>query len=487
MRLLTWVLYVALWAALVVATQFQHPLLPTEDEFYVPPPGFEAESPGTILRIRPTPNKLRNIYFAIDVDQLWQLMVRLTDQFGMPSAVVTSVIIPFNADPTKIVLYQMFVDLCSEECAPLIAMLEGALMATLSSQLEVLFIQLCLEKGWPVVVPDHGGVENQFPGGPQGAYATLDSIRGVLALGATTNILSEAQVVMWGYLGGSIPTIWALALQPKYAPELKTNLIGTIAGGVITNLSSAAWQNDGTPFAGIIAIAMGGYAKTYPQFDALLKQNMSPKHYHRFISLQTGCFFPNVMKFVGVQFFLGKKPWIKDGWDFLNNEVCKQIFAENLMPLDDEGPMPETPVLIYHGYHDELLPHKDCALLVDLWCRRGIKSLEFLSDYTSDHMIGVVLGVPLAITWMSDRFAGKPPVEGCVKLNKLSFMRYPGAMRETLELLKRTGGHYLGRNVGLATNVLIDAVKRFIRYGVDHGKGAAHKASRRMLDWYYER
>lgn len=36
---------------------------PSRDEFYTPSPGFEYATPGTILKIRPTPRAVRNLLF----------------------------------------------------------------------------------------------------------------------------------------------------------------------------------------------------------------------------------------------------------------------------------------------------------------------------------------------------------------------------------------------------------------------------------------
>ena len=41
---------------------------------------------------------------------------------------------------------------------------------------------------------------------------------------------------MWGYSGGTVATGWAAALQPTYAKELKSNLIGAAMGGFVTNI-----------------------------------------------------------------------------------------------------------------------------------------------------------------------------------------------------------------------------------------------------------
>ena len=76
----------------------------------------------------------------------------------------------------------------------------------------------------------------------------------------------------WGYSGGSLASGWAAALQPKYAPELKKNLIGAALGGFVTNITATAEATDGTLFAGLVPNALSGLANEYR-----IQRNTLPK------------------------------------------------------------------------------------------------------------------------------------------------------------------------------------------------------------------
>ena len=67
-----------------------------------------------------------------------------------------------------------------------------------------------------------------------------------------------------GYSGGTIAAGWAATLQPKYAPELKKNLIGAALGGFV--ITATAEATDGTLFAGLIPNALNGLANEFPDF-----------------------------------------------------------------------------------------------------------------------------------------------------------------------------------------------------------------------------
>ena len=71
---------------------------------------------------------------------------------------------------------------------------------------------------------------------------------------------------MWGYSGGTIVAGWAATLQPKYAQELKKNLIGAALGGFVINITATAEATDGTLFAGLIPNALNGLANEFPDF-----------------------------------------------------------------------------------------------------------------------------------------------------------------------------------------------------------------------------
>ena len=68
------------------------PLLPSEDPFYQPPPGYRHALPGTVLRSR----DVELAYFGLIPQRVTatQLLYRTTDTNGKPEAAVTTVVVP---------------------------------------------------------------------------------------------------------------------------------------------------------------------------------------------------------------------------------------------------------------------------------------------------------------------------------------------------------------------------------------------------------
>lgn len=78
-------------------------LLPSEDAFYQPPRGFENEELGAILRARQLPGKLQAFnLFKEEIASAYQLLYRIANSFGEPEAMVTTVLVPRNADSTQL-------------------------------------------------------------------------------------------------------------------------------------------------------------------------------------------------------------------------------------------------------------------------------------------------------------------------------------------------------------------------------------------------
>ena len=119
----------------------------------------------------------------------------------------------------------------------------GAPWSTVATQIDMALMVPMLKQGYYVVSPDYEGPKSTFTVGRQSGKATLDSIRAILKSNKFTGIKSDAKVAMWGYSGGSLASGWAAALQPKYAPELKKNLIGAALGGFVTNITATAEAN----------------------------------------------------------------------------------------------------------------------------------------------------------------------------------------------------------------------------------------------------
>lgn len=423
-------------------------LTPSEDDFYSLPDGYEDKEPGTILKIRKPPQQLRGIYFPILVKGAWQALVRTTDSHGNATAIVTTIIEPFNADPSKVVSYQVMQDSASINCSPSYSFLYGASMNTVFAQLEMYIIDVALMKGWYVVIPDYEGPKAAFTAGKQSGQSTLDSIRAALKTTNITGINEDAKVAMWGYSGGTVATGWAAALQPTYAKELKSNLIGAAMGGFVTNITSTAEGVEGTIFAGLTASAVAGLTNEYPQLKSMVSKLLRPSKLAAYNKAQTLCFLPSIVTFAFQKFFTGPNRYIDEGWALFKDPTIKKIIAENTLALKKGDPVPEIPLFVFHGELDKIVAYKDAVRTYNNWCEWGIDSYEFAIDETTGHVTELIEGTPAAIAWLTKMFNGERPVKGCKSTKRFTNLLYPGANTSVANMLSGSVKTVLGENFG---------------------------------------
>ncbi|KMU83306.1 lipase 8 [Coccidioides immitis H538.4] len=116
------VLYLCALAAHAIPPPLEargRPVLPEKDPFYIPPEGYEKAAPGEILRSREVPYPIAAFTtFRINLAGAYQLLYRSSDNFGKPTATVTTVLVPHKADYNKVVSYQVAEDAASINCAP---------------------------------------------------------------------------------------------------------------------------------------------------------------------------------------------------------------------------------------------------------------------------------------------------------------------------------------------------------------------------------
>ncbi|EUA72347.1 secretory lipase family protein, partial [Mycobacteroides abscessus] len=96
------------------------------------------------------------------------------------------------------------------------------------------------------------------------AHAVLDAVRGMHGMRAD---LVDAPMVMDGYSGGAIATVWAAQEQPTYAPELRFS--GAVAGGTPTDYALLYRSMNGALGSGLFAAATIGQAREYPSMVEL--------------------------------------------------------------------------------------------------------------------------------------------------------------------------------------------------------------------------
>lgn len=446
-----WVLYLflVLWVTALPAIVWK----PSEDEFYTEPKGFESAKPGDILRSRKTPYPVRSIGVELNIKNSWQLLVRSTNQVGKPSVIVATVLEPYNADKNKVVSYQVAEDAASGDCAPSYSLYKGASFNTLIAQLESIFFNLALQKGYFVVLPDYEGLDAQFTAAHQAGQATLDAVRAALNSEKITGIDKGAKLALWGYSGGSIAAGWGAALQPTYAPDLNSSLVGAAMGGVVTNLTSAVLELDNSIFAGLGASGLVGLAKVHPEIRIALEHIFDERILKRLDFAAKNCMLPTLLEFAQVSFFTGNESWSKTGDDIFNDPNVKPVLDYNTLALNKLSAMPEIPMMVYHGALDEVIPFLSAQRIYENWSEWGIKSLEFNVDLSAEHILGMVSGAPMAISWIEKRFNGEPPVKGSVKTSRLSNALYPNMDSSLWTMVKEAASAFFGQEVGPTTNV----------------------------------
>lgn len=439
-----------LWTVTVCA-QFIKPMAPSEDSFYSTPSNISDYRNGEIINFRPAPGMIRSVYAPANIKNAWQLLVRSEDSRGKASAVVTTVLEPFDADSKKVVSYQAAQDSSTNDCSPSYSILFNAPMKTILLQVEMVLIQTALAKGWYVNLPDHEGLKGAFTAGIQSGKATIDSLRAALNSENITGINPAAKAGLWGYSGGTIASGWAASIQPKYAPELRENLVGAAMGGWVTNITLTAEVTDGTIFGGFILNAVNGMLNEYPELQDILDKELEPKRVLAFKAALEKCLLSSIVNYMFLNFFSGKKPWIKSGWGFFKHSLVREIVKNNTVALYEDGPRPEIPLFVFHGKEDEVVPLSGAERGFTNYCKWGIDSFEFAVSDTSGHILEWAEGSGAALVWLDKMLSGEKPVEGCKKTVRSTNVLYPEADAQYRQLVHTLFSSIAGGEIGQNT------------------------------------
>ncbi|RCK63814.1 Lipase 1 [Candida viswanathii] len=406
---------------------------PEDDDFYTPPEGYEDAELGEILKIRNTPHRLASMFFPIDVENSWQLLIRSSDSFDNATAIVTTIIQPYNADPSKVLSYQTFEDLANINCSPSYGIQWVASISTVASQIDMTFMVPMLNNGYYIVTPDYEGPKSTFTVGRQSGHGTLDSIRAALHSGNLTGIDEDASVAMWGYSGGSLASGWAASLQPHYAPELEDNLIGVALGGFVTNITATAEATDGKLLAGLVPIALNGLGNEYDDFHEILYSAVRSNGTEELADGLNHCLIGGVIRYAFDDFLTGEDRLFPEDFGLLNDPVVNRTISENNLMNAPEDYVPRIPVFVYHGTLDAVVPIVNVKTTYERWCGWGIESFEFAEDLLNGHISETLVGAPAALTWLEGRFNGVEPVKGCQHTTRLMNFFYPNISQATYE------------------------------------------------------
>lgn len=370
------------------------PQHPDNDPFYAQPNPMPDVSPGTVLDSRPV--TIRALAIPVPV-RAWQLKYLSTDTKGEPAANIATVIQPLIQPPTaqrKLVSYQTAYDGLDADCAPSYAFTTG-INAPFYEEAAMLPLLLA---GHTVVSADYEGPEYQWTAGINSGHGVLDGIRAAQNFAPAGLKGAATPTAMWGYSGGALASQWANELAPDYAPEL--NLVGVAAGGVPADIEAIARAIDGGPLSGVYFGATVGLSRAYPEID--IDALLNDKGKAAFDNLGGMC----IAEFSVSYAFRSMSDHVTVP-ELLDVPAIKGIIAENTMGQREPG----SPTYIYQGTHDELAITPPVDDLVDTYC--GMGATVQYKKILGEHITTAGTGVPGALAYLKDRFAGRPAPSNC--------------------------------------------------------------------------
>uniref|UniRef100_A0A060T660 ARAD1B08712p n=1 Tax=Blastobotrys adeninivorans TaxID=409370 RepID=A0A060T660_BLAAD len=381
------------------------PLCPSQDPFYIPEDNFNVFPNGTILRWRRSVQVPALAVFKIDIEASYQLLYRTSDTHGNPIATVVTVLVPHDAANDKLLSYQVYEDSACLDCAPSYTIQYLSNPRGIISQVDMLTIVTALSEGWTVAIPDYEGPTAAFTAGMLSGQTTLDAIRAALHSEYITRLNSNSTVTLWGYSGGSIPSGWAIALQPTYAPELE--IAGAALGGVIQNITEVALAVNKGPSVGLIPAGILGICSQYPSLKSHIESQLSPESAWRFYEAANYCLPENIWYYAYEDWF----SYFQIGYKILEDDKISSLLNQNVLGQH----LPTTPLLIYHAVDDQIMPIEHVDNLVHHYCSNGV-SVHYFRELGADHFLETILGVPRAFRFIKDLMDGHT-ITGCLELN----------------------------------------------------------------------
>jgi hypothetical protein len=373
---------------------------PSDDPFYTPPDPLPPGDPGDVLRQREVDvhaEPLTQLPLPVDA---WQILYRSTSATGAANAVSGTVLVPrtpwpATRGPRPLVSYAVGTHGLGDSCAPSYKLRTG-------TENEIALIGQALLAGWAVVLTDYEGLgtpsQHTYAVGRSEGHAVLDAARAASRVPGA-GLSPSGPVGLFGYSQGGQATTFAGELAPSYAPEL--NLVGVATGGVPADLEAVARFNDGNVGFSLVLGAAVGYAAAYPDvpFTEILND--------------TGrATVPRVAKACTVE--LATIAPLRRLRDFVTvpDPLADPRWQARLADNRAGTRAPAAPVYLYHGTADELIPIAVGRQLRAQWCGLGV-SVRWQEIPLAEHILGVAVGGPAALTWLGDRFADKPLTSNC--------------------------------------------------------------------------
>ncbi|MFD0020284.1 lipase family protein [Streptomyces sp. NPDC058382] len=397
----------------------------TIPDFYNPPTELPSAN-GALIRQEPLPLGLS--IPGLDGRPMpgtaTRLMYKSTDSGGQPVAVTGAYIEPSAAwkggGARPLVAVASGTMGQGDQCAPSMALqypltLNGE---TVSVGYEALAIYRLLSAGTAVVVTDYVGLGttdrlHTYVNRVDEGHALLDAARAAHAVPGAS-ITPKSRTGLYGYSQGGGASASAAELQPSYAPDIE--LSGTYSGAPPADLTAVMKGIDGSALAGALAWSINGFAQADSDLRDVVEANVNAAGKAALKDASTMCVGDAILGYG----FAKSSKWTNSGKS-IGDVIAAEPRAQAALDKQRIGNLkPAGPVRLATGIQDDIVPHRQARQLAVDWCHKGANVtydaviLPNLGDkLLTNHVVPLITDQGEAISWLTDRLAGRPATSNC--------------------------------------------------------------------------
>jgi pimeloyl-ACP methyl ester carboxylesterase len=356
-------------------------------DFYTPPSPLPEAAPGTLLRSEPLSEALPAGASA------WRILYLSTDHTGAPVAVSGVVAAPAGeaAAPRPVLAWAHGTVGILPRCG---------VSHTSDPYQQTPAIDAMLREGHVVVATDYPGLST--PGlhpylvGPTAAHAVIDAVRAARVL----KVAAGPRFAVWGASQGGHAALWTAQLAGDYAPELE--LVAAAASAPATDLAGIVGARyDAKPGGVFISEVLYAWDRLYPGTE--LDEIIQPGRRARFERMATTC-FTTPAAFLLVGGVLTPREYLRR--DIREVEPWARLLRENT----PRGRI-RVPLLLTQGTADDVVPPSMTEAEAARRCGDG-ETVTYVSLPGVGHDAREE-SAELALGWLRERFAGRPPRSTC--------------------------------------------------------------------------
>ncbi|MFJ9003617.1 lipase family protein [Streptomyces canus] len=374
------------------------------------PPTTVPSTPGTVLACRSVTLSQVPGNLAMSA---WKVLYSSTDNTGRPVAVSGTLAVPTApwAGPgtRPVVAFHPGTLGLGPQCA-----FSKQLAGAYQDEYEGDNIAALLKAGYAVAATDGPGYldgrTHRYVAGTDSGHALLDIARAAPAVPGS-GLSRQTRVGLWGYSEGGAASLWAAQLAAGYAPEL--NVVGDASGGIPGDLKEVAAGLDGSAFSGFLADAAIGVQAAYPTlpFDSLLNdQGREAVKTAKSVCLAgtvTALAGKTIKDFTTAGLTLDQL-YRQRGSD---GRTWGQVLDAQKLGVNLGSHGITFPVLQYRGALDEVIPTATEDAVRTAYCAAGVRTGWKI--YAGDHLLTDNQAVGDVVSWLGDRFAGRPARSDC--------------------------------------------------------------------------